>query len=1275
MVVVTVLVSGCPAGERCEPRVDTYCSDDITYWMDSCGKYGEIKENCACGCNATHADCEVCCTPQCENKCCGSDGCQGTCPDSCVVGETCNTTTCICEGGGCTDLDRRCAGSVVQECQGGEWQTLADCSDSGLTCSGGSCVCTSDAQCNSSQFCDNGTCRADLCPQGTRYCLTGDVYQCNANGSQQNFIQDCGMLVCQDGSCICTADSQCSAAQYCSAGACLNDVCSQGTTYCKNGDVYSCNVNGSSETLEHDCGVLSCMNGLCVCEQDSQCASAEHCSAGQCEADVCPQGTIYCVGNMVYQCDANGSAEVLIQDCGSQACQSAQCTCTTDAQCGPNQHCIGGVCVADVCVANTVYCQDGDVYQCNATGSAESKIEECGTLVCSDAACICTDDSHCQASEFCGPSGGCLADVCTADDIYCKAGDVYQCNSNGSGDTLLVECGAMVCDSSACVCQDDAHCAAAEYCDAGSCAADVCTQGTVFCIGDDVYQCNANGSSSSLVQSCGTLVCQDGDCVCTDDNQCGPTEHCSAGVCVENLCPPDAVYCKGDEVWQCNTEGTAENLVADCTPLVCADGACICTDHAQCAAGEHCAQETCTADVCTQGQQFCSGGDIYLCDAVGSGSTLVEDCGLLDCVGAQCQCTSDGQCSGLQVCVAGECQMTASFGMHTSDLDVVLNTDCSDLDTHAVAVSGTGQIAFLLAPFRYGAINAFDSDVMHLSSVGEISTFVTHQAVETHMGKTISELEEAVYDSNGDLIVADYAQSYDVLRIEPDGTINTLYLGADLVTLMGLGSKYDIGYPIFIDVDASNNVYYYAANPMQLIKITPAGTATVLATLGPDTEGRSMAAASNGTTYLYDSGSSDRYILRISATGTVTSWLSGDDIRNQVGGISPYITRMDVDPSGNLWAYDTNNNSVLRITSTGTATVAVSASTIDPLTTDPVTGVTFASPTGFVREPGGTLLVSFYETDNILRLNPSNDTGVEILSNEDQVAYLGKGGASFRCMQAVSGSRVYAFNAHSKELLQLDGGLAITSLATSDDFEAADTGVPQMTNFYPAAMTIDDSGLLYLADDDVMAYNPANGAITHMVHDTALEAATGNSYTDIRALAVADAGEIYIYDMASDSILKVDNTGIVSTLTSLPASSHVPYMVLGENDAVLYATETYSDDLKAIDTTTGVMSTFVSKAQFQAVTGSAFTAWSLAKLPSGNLVLFDEMWTASDNPERIVEVDHTTGSVSILVDQADIRAAAGTTDQVYCRHLSVDPNGVVYGFDSLGFDLLFWSTQ
>lgn len=1273
--VVAVVISGCPADERCEPRVDTFCTDGVTYWMDSCGNYGETKENCACGCNVAHTDCGVCCTPQCENKCCGSDGCGGTCPDACAAGQACNFQTCVCEGGGCTEGQRRCAGSVVQECQGGQWRDLADCSDSGLTCSGGSCVCTSDAQCNSSQFCDNGICRADVCPQGIRYCLAGDVYQCNANGSQRTHIQDCGMLTCQDGACICIADSQCTAAQYCAAGTCLADVCAQGTTYCKSGDVYSCNINGSAETLVHDCGALSCVSGQCICGQDSQCASAEHCSAGQCEADVCPQGTIYCVGNAVYQCNANGSAEMMIQDCGSQACLDAQCTCTEDAQCGPNQHCIGGVCVADVCVANTIYCRDGDVYRCNATGSAESKQEECGNLVCLDAACVCTSDSHCLASEYCGPAGGCLTDVCTADDIYCKAGDVYQCNSNGSGDALLVECGAMICDAGACICENDAHCAAGEYCDAGSCVDDVCTQGLVFCVGDDVYQCNANGSNSTLVQSCGNLVCRDGDCICTADSQCGPAEHCSGGVCVENLCPPDAVYCKGDEVWECNADGTAENLVRDCAPMVCSNGGCICTDHGQCAADQYCDQGACTADVCTQGQQFCSGGDVYLCNAEGSGSTLVEDCGRLDCVSAQCRCTSDGQCPGLQVCIDGECRMTADSGMHTSDLEVVMNTDASDLDTRAVAVNGSGQIAFLLSPFLYGAINAFDADIMHLGANGEISTLVTHEEVNTHMGLSNSQLVEMVYDSNGDLIVADYHHSYDILRVEPDGTIHTLYTGAELVALMGLGSLYDIGYPIHIDVGGGNNLYYWAAGPRQLVKITPAGTGSVLASLGPDTEGRSMAVTSYGVVYLFDSDYDNRCLIRVSYTGTVTAWLTADAIKAQVGGLVPYITRMDVDGSGDIWAYDTTNDWIVKITSSGTATVEVSTATIDPLCTDPVYGTTYASPTGFVREPGGTLLVSYHNTDNIVRLDPVTDSGVEILSNEDQVAYLGRGGASFRAIQAVSGSRVYVFNGHSQELLRLEGGLAVTTLATSDDFEAADTGMPRMSLFFPAAMTIDDSGLLYLVDDDVMAFNPASGAITHVVHDTALEAAVGNTYTDIRAIAVSDAGEIYLADMASKSILKVGTGGVISMLTTLPPSSHVPHMVLGENDAVLYATETYSDELKVIDTTTGVMSTFVSKLQFQAVTGSAFTAWALAKLPNGNLVLFDEMWTTSDNPEKIVEVDLQTGAVSILVDQADIRAAAGTTGRVNCRNLSVDPDGVVYCFDANGFDLLFWNTR
>lgn len=124
-----IVITGCP-GDDCKPRSQTYCSDGISYWADSCGEVGEQKELCECGCEADHSDCiESCCqpdcgdrecgpvpngcgedcgicesgfecnqqgrcqqecTPQCADRECGDDGCAGLCPPGCGANETCD---------------------------------------------------------------------------------------------------------------------------------------------------------------------------------------------------------------------------------------------------------------------------------------------------------------------------------------------------------------------------------------------------------------------------------------------------------------------------------------------------------------------------------------------------------------------------------------------------------------------------------------------------------------------------------------------------------------------------------------------------------------------------------------------------------------------------------------------------------------------------------------------------------------------------------------------------------------------------------------------------------------------------------------------------------------------------------------------------------------------------------------------------------------------------------------------------------------------------------
>ncbi|MHC4179466.1 MAG: right-handed parallel beta-helix repeat-containing protein, partial [Planctomycetota bacterium] len=93
-------LTGCDGDGDCASHSDTYCQDDVAYWMDSCGKFEEVLENCQCGCEPDHTGCRVCdCSCSQADACC--DGChfinEGM---PCDDGDP-GTTTDICRSGIC----------------------------------------------------------------------------------------------------------------------------------------------------------------------------------------------------------------------------------------------------------------------------------------------------------------------------------------------------------------------------------------------------------------------------------------------------------------------------------------------------------------------------------------------------------------------------------------------------------------------------------------------------------------------------------------------------------------------------------------------------------------------------------------------------------------------------------------------------------------------------------------------------------------------------------------------------------------------------------------------------------------------------------------------------------------------------------------------------------------------------------------------------------------------------------------------------------------------
>ncbi|RME28391.1 MAG: hypothetical protein D6806_02975, partial [Deltaproteobacteria bacterium] len=120
------------------------------------------------------------CIPECAGRCCGDDGCGGTCPDICsATGQACDQNTCECTGVcvplTCTELGKECGdwpdgcGGVVK-CGGCAGDQV--CGSDGI-CRDTECVPDCDGRCCGPDGC-GGTC-SDTCSGQLGFC---DVKTC-----------------------------------------------------------------------------------------------------------------------------------------------------------------------------------------------------------------------------------------------------------------------------------------------------------------------------------------------------------------------------------------------------------------------------------------------------------------------------------------------------------------------------------------------------------------------------------------------------------------------------------------------------------------------------------------------------------------------------------------------------------------------------------------------------------------------------------------------------------------------------------------------------------------------------------------------------------------------------------------------------------------------------------------------------------------------------------------------------------------------------------------
>lgn len=323
------------------------------------------------------------CTPNCQGRSCGADGCGGTC-GSCPAAHSCDGSSGQCFLPACEPACQGVAcgadgcGGVCGEC------------GSGL-------MCTADRACACVPSCDQRACGDDGCGGSCGSCPSGSV---------------CGL----DGSCICIPE--------CSGKLCGDDGCGGSCGSCQNGQ--TCNASGDACSCVPNCGSRAC--------GDDGCGG----SCGTCASMLtCNTRTGACVRNC--RTDCNGRVcgdDGCGGSCGSSCSGDDQCNAAGQCVCAPN--CLGRACGSDGCGGSCGSCANGTTCDvtghCGCTPSCDGR--SCGDDGCGGTCGECAAPAVCasgQCTEQCVPScsgRSCGDDGCGGTCGSCAAGQLctqFQC--------------------------------------------------------------------------------------------------------------------------------------------------------------------------------------------------------------------------------------------------------------------------------------------------------------------------------------------------------------------------------------------------------------------------------------------------------------------------------------------------------------------------------------------------------------------------------------------------------------------------------------------------------------------------------------------------------------------------------------------------------------------------------------------------------------------------------------------------------------------------------
>ena len=386
--------------------------------------------------------------------------------------------------------------------------------------------------------------------------------------------------------------------------------------------------------------------------------------------------------------------------------------------------------------------------------------------------------------------------------------------------------------------------------------------------------------------------------------------------------------------------------------------------------------------------------------------------------------------------------------------------------------------------------------ILKVSSAGQVSTLagsgLSGFADGAGTGATFTQPAGIALDSAGNLFVADTIDSR-IRKVTPGGVVTTV-AGSSLGFADGAATSAQFYWPTGVAVDRSGNVAITESGHRTIRLLSSSGTVTTLAGGSGILDGNVTSSRFKGPAGLtFDlSGNlyvADRFnyaIRKISPAGAVTT-LAGGDIGSADGtGSGAQFwgpTGLAIDQVSNLYACDSRNNSIRRITPNGTVTT-LAGNSAGGYSDGVGTAARFSDPEGLTVDSAGNLYVADTGNNRIRKVTPSG---------------------------------------------------VVTTLAGNSAGLADASGVAaKFSN--PAGLTMDASGTLYVADEfnNAIRRVTPDGTVTTLAGGGSSGSADGTGtsaqFNLPKGLTIDRSGNLYVSEIGSHVIRKVTPSGVVTTL-------------------------------------------------------------------------------------------------------------------------------------------------